>query len=122
MKKILLFLSVLTLISCKKNSTGGQATISCTVLHHTRVIPNATVYIKYGAKEFPGKDPSAYSDHKQADANGHVDFTGLRYGDYYLYGVGYDSSILLPVTGGDHLNIKWSERKKTFDFVVPVTE
>jgi hypothetical protein len=27
-----------------------------------------------------------------------------------------------PVTGGDHLQIKWADRKKAFSFTVPVTE
>src|SRR5438067_6840923 len=99
--------------SCKKNSTGGKATISATVMHHEKAIPYATIYIKYGAKEFPGTDLSLYSNSIKTDGGGHTDITGLHYGDYYLYGVGYDNSILETVTGGDHLQIKWSARNKT---------
>ena len=110
------------LSACKKNGTGGKADISATVIHHDHVIPFSTIYIKYGAKEFPGTNLSNYNDHVTTDKNGHADLSHLRYGDYYLYGVGYDSTIMSPIGGGDHISIKWSQRKKTLAFTVPVTE
>ena len=119
---IITLLICLCFLSCKKNGTGGQADISASVIHHIKPIPYATIYIKYGAKDFPGTNPSNYNNAVKTDAGGHADISGLRYGDYYLYGVGYDSSIMMPVTGGDHLQIKWSDRKKTIPFTVPVTE
>lgn len=114
--------AVLLLVCCKKNGTGGQADISATVIHHTRAVPFSIIHIKYGAKEFPGTNTGNYDNHIQTDANGHADIKNLRYGDYYLYGTGFDSSIMSPVTGGDHLSITWSQRKKTISFTVPVTE
>jgi len=127
MKKIkyillLIFTGVFIFTSCKKNGTGGKADISATVIHHDHAIPFATVHIKYGAKDFPGTNTSNYDNHIQTDASGHADIKDLRYGDYYLYGTGYDSTIMETVSGGDHLNIKWSQRKKTIAFTVPVSE
>jgi hypothetical protein len=126
MKKLSSVLAIgvcfLLFISCKKNGTGGKADISATVIHHDHIIPFATIYIKYGAKDFPGTNLANYNDHVTTDKNGHADLSHLRYGDYYLYGVGYDSTIMSPIGGGDHITIKWNQRKKTLAFTVPVTE
>lgn len=52
----------------------------------------------------------------------HVHIENLRYGHYFVYAVGYDSSIAQTVTGGIALKIKWKERKQELDLKVPVTE
>jgi hypothetical protein len=126
MKKLnkiaILSICILSMVACKKNGTGGKADISATVIHHDHFIPFSTIYIKYGAKDFPGTNLSNYDNHAVTDKNGHADLSNLRYGDYYLYGVGFDSTIMSPVSGGDHLAIKWSQRRKNITFTVPVTE
>jgi hypothetical protein len=127
MKKIfsiLLFLSfVLNLGSCCKGGTGGKASLNCTVFHHAKPIPAATVYIKYNASDFPGADPSAYDSHiTSSNTSNQVIFDNLHCGDYYLYGVGYDSALMLPVTGGIHYQIKYSDRTHAEFTAVPVTE
>jgi hypothetical protein len=109
--------------SCCKGGSGGDATLVCTIYHHAKLIPGATVYIKYNAKEFPGESPGSYDNHVTATPTGTtVTFTGLHCGDYYLYGVGYDSAISLPVTGGLHFSISYSDRKKQVSTNVAVTE
>lgn len=110
---------ILTISSCKKEGTGGKSSVSGNVKHHTKLIPNAIVYIKYGATEFPGADVSAYDDQVTADTNAHYEFKDLEKGDYYLYGVGYDNSILEQVTGGIGVTLK---RNKHTDADIPVTE
>ena len=125
MKSISIFLIGLTIVtsfSCKKEGTGGEASISAITKHHDRAIPFTTIYIKYGAKEFPGTDVSKYDATQVADKTGHTHFEGLIKGDYYLYGVGYDSAAQAPVKGGVPVTIKRSERKKETDVNVPVTE
>jgi hypothetical protein len=127
MKKIIafLFLASVTLAfnSCCKGGSGGNATLNCAIFHHSKPIPGATLYIKYNATEFPGTDASSYSDHKMAANNSNaISFTGLHCGDYYLYGVGFDSTLGLPVTGGIHFQIKYSDRSHTESTNVPVTE
>ncbi|HEV7231146.1 MAG TPA: hypothetical protein VGO45_07455 [Bacteroidia bacterium] len=121
---ILLFAFTLVVIqSCCKGGSGGSAELVCTVFHHSKPIPGATVYIKYNAKDFPGADPSAYSTQLKATGNSNtVTFTGLHCGDYYLYGTGFDSALGLPVTGGLHFQIKYSDRKKQESTTVAVTE
>ncbi|MCC7301078.1 MAG: hypothetical protein IT233_00395 [Bacteroidia bacterium] len=113
----------LLLTACSKEGTGGNAQIMGSVKHHDLLIPGATVYIKYGAKDFPGSDVSKYDASTTADlTDAHYHFEGLKRGDYFLYGVGYDSSISAPVVGGVHVKIKFGDRKKTVEQDVPVTE
>jgi len=105
--------------SCHKEGTGGKSSISGSVKHHDASIPNSVVYIKYGTKEFPGTDVSRYDASVTADANAHYEFKDLRKGDYYLYGVGYDNTIMEAVTGGIAVKLKYNKETETN---VPVTE
>ena len=118
MKKIILLLVPLLILSCKKNQLGGTSTIKGTVLHHERFIANATVYIKFNSKDFPGTDVSKYDANVAADASGNYSLKCYK-GDYYLYGVGYDPEIKEPVTGGIPIHIRNHE---TVNTDVPVTE
>ena len=117
---VLCLIIILTTCSgCRKEGTGGKSSVSGSVFHHSQPIANAIVYIKYGAKEFPGADVSVYDDHTTVDANAKYEFSNLRKGDYFLYGVGYDNAIFLPVTGGIPVKLKYNKSESTD---VPVTE
>lgn len=116
---LLMLVSVFTFTACKKEGTGGKSSVSGTVKHHAIVIPNAVVYIKYGATEFPGADVSVYDASVVANASAQYEFKELQKGDYYIYGVGFDSSQMQTVTGGIGIFLKKNEAKKTD---VPVTE
>ncbi|MBL7890078.1 MAG: carboxypeptidase regulatory-like domain-containing protein [Bacteroidia bacterium] len=119
-KYILLFAVIsFSTVSCKKEGPGGKSSISGVVEHHGAAIPNSVVYIKYGATDFPGAAVSAYDAQVTADASGNYKFDGLRKGDYYLYGVGYDNAVVAPVTGGVGVRLRTNE-DKSID--VPVTE
>ena len=106
-----------TFSSCKKEGTGGKSKVSGNVKHHQELIPNAIVYIKYGATEFPGADVSQYDDQITSDTNAHFEFDGLQKGDYYLYGVGVDGGDI--VVGGIGIKLR---RNEDLDSDVPVTE
>jgi len=114
-----IFFIVTFISSCKDEGPGGRAIIKGAVKHHSDIIPNATVYIKYGATEFPGTTPADYDAQIVADASANFEFTNLVKGNYYLYAVGYDITIGQPVKGGVAVNIKRNENK-VID--VPVTE
>lgn len=121
-KSILMILTMITftvLTACHKEGTGGKSSISGNVKHHDEIIPNATVYIKYGATELPGTSPSSYDASTAADANGHYEFKNLRKGDYFLYGVGFDTDHMETVTGGISVKLKYNKETTTD---VPVTE
>ncbi len=89
------------LISCKKNQTGGKASLKGIVKHHNKAIPNAYVYIKFNATEFPGKDYQLYDTYVEADSNGNYSISFFK-GSYYIYAVGRDMDIPPPyeVSGG----------------------
>lgn len=95
--------------SCKKNQLGGNATIEGNVLHHAKLIPNATVYIKFNAKEFPGFDAGKYDDKVTADASGHYSIKCYK-GDYYLFGAGFDDQLPDSVFGGLAVHIRNKEK------------
>lgn len=121
MKRIL-FVGILGILfflgACKKNQLGGKSEISGRVTHHSKVIPNSTVYIKFNAKEFPGADVSKYDSQFKTDADGKYTFKCYK-GDYYLYGIGYDPGVPGNVSGGVPVHIRNNEK---VDMDVPVTE
>ncbi len=109
--KLLIITSVLwSFISCKKNQTGGKATIKGVVKHHNKPIANAFVYIKFNATEFPGSDYKLYDTYVEADGNGNYTIP-LYKGSYYIYGVGRDLDIPFPyeVVGGLSFSIRSKE-------------
>lgn len=119
--KILTAILAFTIISsCKKEGTGGKATIMGYVKHHSAPIPNATVYIKFGATESPGTSPSNYDANITADANGKYEFKELNKGDYYILSIGYDSAISNTVIGGTGAKIK--KKTETVNTDIPVVE
>jgi hypothetical protein len=114
-----LSLAVVLFAGCKKEGIGGDSEIAFHVAHHDSIIPLAKVYIAYGATELPGTDPALYDDSTTTDGTGHGHFHELVKGDYYLYAIGYDSSISMAVTGGIPVKLKKSEAKEVD---IPVTE
>lgn len=116
----LLFI-VVFLVSCKKNQLGGSATIKGVVKHHTKVIGNAVVYIKFNAKEFPGTDESIYDDKVTSNSLGEFEIKCYQ-GNYYLFGSGIDSQVLInggKVIGGIPVKIR---NEESLEVTVAVTE
>jgi|GEM_PF-1363995 len=123
LKYIALVIIVLVLNSCKKSSTGGDATVVAFPKHHGVSINGATVYVKFKTNDMPSDPTNNYDLKIEGDpTENHVHIHGLRYGKYYLYAVGYDPSISETVTGGAPLTIKWKERKQEIDVDIAVTE
>jgi len=123
--KITLVAAVLatTFAACKKNGTGGDATIAAMPGHHGKMIKGATVFVKFKATELPSNPETNYDLKIVGDAKeDHVHIEGMLPGNYFLYAVGYDSTISLPVKGGVAVTIKNSEKKKEIDVDIPVTE
>jgi hypothetical protein len=114
--------ALFTIFSCKKSDTGGHAHIVAYTNHHGVAINFPTVYVKFGTKEKPS-DPTNDYDMKLVGVHeNHVHIDDLRYGDYYLYAVGFDSSIMLPVKGGVPVKIKWGQRHEETEVNIAVTE
>ena len=121
MNKIIFLLLATTLVfSCRKEGPGGKASIQGLVKHHSKLIPGAVIYIKYGAKESPGSNITYYDASVNADANAHYVFPDMKRGEYYLFGIGFDSSLVAIVTGGIPVQIK--SKTETVNADVPVIE
>lgn len=116
---ILFYALCIFTFSCGKEGPGGKGGIKGVVRHHAKPIPGAVVYIKYGAKESAGTNTTYYDASVNADANAAYEFTDLKKGDYYLLGIGFDSSIVQVVTGGVPVSIGKNEIVQAD---VPVTE
>lgn len=110
-KSLLIFSLVISFASCKKNTTGGKASIKGRVMHHTKPVADAIVYIKFNTTEFPGNDVKNYDTYVQADASGNYGIP-LYKGSYYLYAVGNDLDIPYPylVKGGLSFSIRNKEK------------
>lgn len=124
MKKLsilILLISAFAVFSCKKNGFGGSSGVSGIVSHHGKPIPDATIYIKFNAKDFPGEDLSVYDGKVYSNVNGYYEITNFYQGDYYLYAIGYDYAISAPyvVDGGLSVSLGSKERK---DIDIPVGE
>jgi len=118
---LFLVLSIALFTGCTPDpGPGGKATIKGKVTHHGLAIPNAVVYIKYGASEFPGESASSYDKSTNADQSGSYSFSGLNKGKYYLYGIGFDTIVNQTLKGGIPVEIK--KKTETLEKEVPVTE
>jgi len=128
MKKLLFIIIPILLIAaaCHKDKAlstdgkGGAATLRITPRHHGKQIDSLTVYIKYNAQDAPAD--SLYDDSARCvmvDTIPVATFTQLKAGSYYIYGHGYDPSILEDVRGGVPYTISSQD---TLAFNLPVTE
>ncbi len=94
--------------SCKKKDkdtagTGGNTTLVVAPQHHGKPIDSCTVYLKYNTMDAPGTGTSNYDiSAKVMMVNGTpvATFPGMKKGQYYVFGFGYDPSINQNVIGG----------------------
>lgn len=112
---------LLAFTSCKKNELGGNSSVKGKVIHHSKAIANATIYIKFDSKESAGSDVSKYDTKVTADGNGNYEIPSLYKGDYYLYAVGEDFATPPPyiVNGGVPVKLR---TKESIGIDIPVTE
>ncbi len=117
---ILIFLLTFGIISCTKNKTGGKASLKGKVLHHSKPIPNAYVYIKFNSSEYPGDSYTSYDTYVEADGNGNYSIPFYQ-GTYYIFAMGRDMDIPYPYTvkGGLSISIR---NKENLEKDIAVTE
>lgn len=107
----LIVFSALSFVACKTTDDppeptagkGGNATLNVTPQHHGKPIDSCTIFIKYNATDAPANQQ--YDDSLRCTLVGGIpvaSFTGLKKGNYYLYGYGWDPSLTPPqhVKGG----------------------
>lgn len=125
----LLLIAALTLMaaSCHKKDgggagKGGSASLQVYPQHHkiARNLVNMIVYVKYNTSDAPAN--GVYDDSLScvdADTAQYCIFPGLKNGNYYFYGKGYDTSIKQAVQGGLPYTITL-QQAQVFD--LPVSE
>jgi len=119
----ILLVSSMALISCERNKDeiagkGGNAVLKVTPQHHGKNIFDCMVYVKYNTQD----KPAAYDDSAKCttvDGNPVATFTGLKKGNYYFYGHGYDPDIAQDVNGGLPYTVA---EEKEYNIYLPVTE
>lgn len=111
------------LYSCCKAGTGGRASIVCKVINANTGARtnNATVYIYYGSSK-PPATLDKFDAHQNTPVKGNtVTFTGMKCGTYYLYAVGYDSTVSLPLKGGGPFSLAHSKRNSVENATISVS-
>jgi len=124
------FLLLLTAAACKPNDDtqpeagkGGSTSMRVFAQHHGARVDSFKVYIRYNAQNAPGD--GRYDDSVQSQALGNglapaAIFPGLRPGNYYLFGRGWDPQISQVVRGGSPFTIP--DNKVTHEVYLPVGE
>lgn len=116
----LLLLLVIFSTACTREGFDGDSNVTGTVAHHGLAIGEASIFIKFGAKELPGTLVSDFDASTVADSKGVFKFENLKKGEYYLYGIGTDTAINETVRGGRAFVIEEKGQDLTVD--VAVTE
>ena len=111
LKLYILFFTISVLaLNCKQDKAdttvagkGGNASLVIYPQHHgvAKNLRNMKIYVKYNTSAPPSS--GAYDDSVACTLNDTFSvgtLSGLKNGDYYLYGYGYDTSIFQNVKGG----------------------
>lgn len=110
----LLLFSGLFILSCKKKEdpapgctagTGGSINLHIALMHHAALIPNYqsrpdTVWIKYCQSGWNDSTPTYDTHFIGVPGEDSVFINGMKPGQYFFRGSGYDSTIFLEVHGG----------------------
>ena len=104
---------------------GGSTSLRVTPFHHDKaaVIDSCTVYVRYNAQDAPADGVYDDSARVQPGGNGvpaQAVFPGLKPGNYYLFGRGWDPVISQTVRGGSPFTIP--DNKGSYDVYLPVGE
>ena len=97
---------------------GGNAILKVIPKHHSIPVDSCIIYIKYNSLDAS----SVYDDSvtvTQENGNPTATFSGLKTGNYYLYGAGWDTDIDMGVIGGLPYTVT---EETTHNISLPVTE
>lgn len=101
---------------------GGFTTLNITPQHHEKNIDSCIIYIKYNATKKPATnvyDETVTVTHQ--DGRPMAKFPGLKRGNYFIYGEGYDPDVAEPVVGGTSFTII-DTLEKSYDIYLAVSE
>jgi hypothetical protein len=109
---------MLFLSACTKNKLGGDSEVKGFVMHHSKFIGEARIFIKFNSSEFPGSDTSLYDVRIISDPKGYYSFKCYK-GNYFLFGKGYDILSKEKVSGGIPVKVR---SKENLEMTIAVTE
>ena len=118
-----ILLIVFASMGCRKKSTaglGGSNELQLRVRHHEIVLDSIKVYLKFNAEDAPANN-SEYditTEVQEVDGKMIAVFEGLKDGDYYVYGYGWDPYIVDNVEGGFSFELKDETNPITYDLQV----
>lgn len=114
--------------SCRKDGTpdckpgqGGNATLLVFPQHHGRAINGCTAYVAYGTLSSPGSLSNYNLTVVGEPQEEHIHVEDMNCGDYFIFCVGYDSTISATVRGGIPFTVSPLQTGEVNVFV-PVTE
>lgn len=121
---MLIAMLLIFVFGCTKKKSagwGGNTTLVIKAQHHGATIDSGTIYIKFNATDAPSDNTYDAQQVLQLKDNGSIlaTFSGLKTGDYYIYGYCYDKGIANNVKGGIPYTI---QQDGTIELIVPVTE
>ena len=111
------------LLSLNCNQADNQIrTQACfTTQHHSKVIPNITVYVKLNTLDFPGYDNlEQFHLRADSDAQGRVCFNDIPLGDHWFVAIGFDEKIREQVIG--NIDIRFDRSNLKVDQILYVGE
>ena len=101
--------------------TGGSIDLAIIPQHHGAPIYGATAYLKFNTQSYPGALVNFDLSVEGEPQENHIHVDNMKCGSYYIYCVGYDSTISQTVRGGIPYVILKSA-VGDIDVHVPVTE
>ena len=123
-RSFLFFSLLLCLViqSCDKTLGARQTTsIDFVTQHHSEIIPNIEIYVKYFTEDFPGfEDLETYDTMIVSNAAGRASFKNFPLGHHWFVGFGFDEKIQEQVYGA--LDITFNLRNLQVDTILYVGE
>lgn len=118
--------AIVSAVACNREDNkgsagkGGNAVLRIVPKHHNvfKNIVDCKVYIKYNVQDVPSFYDDSAATVMMGDQPTAV-FSGLKPGNYYIYGYGFDTSIRQNVKGGMPYTVS---SETTLDLSLPVTE
>ena len=120
-----ILLALVLIFGCRKKNTaglGGENSLHIKVRHHSVVLDSITVYAKFNASDAPASlnEYDINAEVKIQDGDTIAILDGLKDGEYYLYGKGWDPMIFEEVEGG--LPIELCKETSPIEYNLQVTE
>ncbi len=88
------------MVACTGVKNEMRTEACFTTQHHSKIIPNIDVYVKFNTIDFPGYDDfDSFNLMQTSDNQGRVCFRDIPLGNHWFVAIGYDEEIREQVIG-----------------------